>query len=74
MKILITGGSRHLGTELVRRALAIGDETAATCASRCGIVDGLGWFALDVRDRAQVEAVVAAGGAAEERRAPRCIR
>ncbi|MEV8457855.1 sugar nucleotide-binding protein [Streptomyces sp. NPDC052095] len=59
MTILITGGSGFLGTELVRRAVAAGQATAATFATRPGSTPGASWHALDLRDVDRIEAVMA---------------
>ena len=55
MKLLVTGGSGFLGSELVRQAHAAGWEVAATYRSRP--VDGA--VPLDVTDEDAVEALVA---------------
>lgn len=55
MKLLVTGGSGFLGSELVRQARADGWEVAATYRSRP--VDGA--VALDVSDEDAFEALVA---------------
>nr|WSW71514.1 sugar nucleotide-binding protein [Streptomyces sp. NBC_00995] len=59
MSVLIVGGSGFLGTELVRQAAAAGQSTAATYATRPGSAQEAAWHALDLRDLARVEAVVA---------------
>ncbi|WP_331732785.1 sugar nucleotide-binding protein (plasmid) [Streptomyces sp. NBC_00015] len=58
MKVLITGGSGFLGTELVRQAVAAGHETIATFTTRQGHVPDVTWHALDLRDHERVEALV----------------
>ncbi|TXS63795.1 sugar nucleotide-binding protein [Streptomyces sp. sk2.1] len=62
MTALIIGGSGFLGAELVRRAVAAGNATAATFATGPGSVPGVAWHALDLRDPERVEAVVAEVG------------
>ncbi|MFF3941090.1 SDR family oxidoreductase [Streptomyces phaeofaciens] len=63
MTVLIIGGSGFLGTELVRRAAAAGYATAATFATRPPVgFREIAWHALDLRDSARVEAVVAEVG------------
>ncbi|MFE1173995.1 sugar nucleotide-binding protein [Streptomyces sp. NPDC058773] len=59
MKVLITGGSGFLGTELVAQAAAAGRETAATCHSRRGGVPGVAWYQLDLRHPGDIDAVLA---------------
>ncbi|MEU0912479.1 SDR family oxidoreductase [Streptomyces althioticus] len=59
MTILIVGGSGFLGAELARQAVAAGDATAATFATRPGRSPGVSWHALDLRDCARIEAVMA---------------
>ncbi|MFD5009406.1 SDR family oxidoreductase [Streptomyces chartreusis] len=59
MTVLIIGGSGFLGTELVRQAVAAGQQTAATFASRPGKPSGVAWRPLDVRDPARVARVIA---------------
>jgi dTDP-4-dehydrorhamnose reductase len=58
MRVLITGGSGFLGTELVRQAVAAGHETIATFATRQGSAPDVTWHALDLRDHERVEAFV----------------
>lgn len=57
MKVLITGGAGFLGRELVRQAVAAGNEVAATYLSGPGDAD-VAWHALDVRYRRDVTACV----------------
>lgn len=59
MDILIVGGSGFLGTELVRRAAALGYVTTATYRTRRGSAAGVTWQALDLRDAGRVDEVVA---------------
>ncbi|MEU7579855.1 NAD-dependent epimerase/dehydratase family protein [Streptomyces sp. NPDC041068] len=59
MTILIIGGSGFLGAELVRQATAGGHATAATFATKPGSAPGVEWHALDLRDPARIEAVLA---------------
>ncbi|MCM2431085.1 SDR family oxidoreductase [Streptomyces sp. RKAG337] len=59
MDVLIVGGSGFLGSELVRQAVAAGHTTAATFATRPGSIPGATWYALDLRDAARLEAVLA---------------
>ncbi|MFE7761397.1 SDR family oxidoreductase [Streptomyces sp. NPDC057438] len=59
MKLLIIGGSGFLGAELTRRAPAAGFTVAATYTTRPpDAAVGVGRYALDVRDPAQVAAVM----------------
>lgn len=58
MTVLIVGGSGFLGGELIRQALAAGDQVTATYLSRPGDVDGVRWSSLDVRDRTAVEELI----------------
>lgn len=60
MKVLITGGSGFLGTELVRQAAAAGWETAATYCSRPGSLPGASWYQLDLRAPGHIDEVLAA--------------
>ncbi|YCK37606.1 sugar nucleotide-binding protein [Actinomadura sp. ATCC 39365] len=60
MRLLVVGGSGFLGAELVRRGAAAGHEVTATCHTRPGKTAGVAWAPLDVRRRADVEALVAA--------------
>lgn len=60
MKVLITGGSGFLGTELVRQATAAGWETAATYCSRPGSISAASWYQLDVRAPGHIDEVLAA--------------
>lgn len=57
MKVLISGGSGFLGCELVRQALAAGNEVTATYLTRPGEIDGVDWKPLDVRHREDVAAL-----------------
>lgn len=59
MKVLIVGGSGFLGSELVRQAVAAGHPTAATFATNPGSVPDAAWYALDLRDPARIEAILA---------------
>ncbi|MFJ3946256.1 SDR family oxidoreductase [Streptomyces griseoaurantiacus] len=59
MTVLIVGGSGFLGAELVRQAMADGDATAATYATRPGGFPGTTWHALDLRDADRLDALVA---------------
>ncbi|MFJ6381112.1 SDR family oxidoreductase [Kitasatospora sp. NPDC092039] len=59
MTILIIGGSGFLGTELVRQAAAAGHTTAATFTTRPGGTPEVSWHALDLRDFARIEAIMA---------------
>ncbi|MFI6177462.1 sugar nucleotide-binding protein [Nonomuraea sp. NPDC051191] len=59
MRLLVVGGSGFLGGELVRQGVAAGHEVAATCHTRPGEASGVAWSPLDVRRRADVEALVA---------------
>ncbi|MBT3163055.1 sugar nucleotide-binding protein [Streptomyces sp. Vc74B-19] len=59
MTVLIIGGSGFLGTELVRRAIALGHKTAATFISRPGKTSGVAWHRLDVRDPAHIARLIA---------------
>ncbi|WP_299532444.1 sugar nucleotide-binding protein [uncultured Streptomyces sp.] len=72
MKVLIVGGSGFLGSELVRRATALGHPTAATWATRppgggtgqdtggSPTATGATWYPLDLRDPGRIEDVLAA--------------
>ncbi|MGW2220539.1 sugar nucleotide-binding protein [Nonomuraea sp. NPDC001684] len=60
MRLLVVGGSGFLGAELVRQGVAAGHEVTATCHTRPGEAAGVTWAPLDVRRRAEVEALVAA--------------
>ncbi|MFF4192981.1 sugar nucleotide-binding protein [Nonomuraea sp. NPDC001831] len=60
MRLLVVGGSGFLGAELVRQGAAAGHEVTATCHTRPGEAAGVAWAPLDVRRRADVEALVAA--------------
>ncbi|MEU5211807.1 sugar nucleotide-binding protein [Streptomyces sp. NPDC020742] len=60
MKILIIGGSGFLGTELVRQAVAVGWETAATYHSRPSSTAGASWHPLDLRVPGRIDAMLAA--------------
>ncbi|MEV7401987.1 sugar nucleotide-binding protein [Streptomyces sp. NPDC091267] len=59
MDVLIVGGSGFLGSELVRQAIAAGHTTAASFATRPGSIPDATWYALDLRDAARLEAVLA---------------
>lgn len=58
MTVLIIGGSGFLGTELVRQAVAAGQNPAATFHSRPGDHDGATWHRLDLRDPLRLEEVL----------------
>jgi dTDP-4-dehydrorhamnose reductase len=58
MRVLITGGSGHLGGELARQAVRAGHEVAAGYLTRPGDCAGASWHQLDVRDPAEVAAAV----------------
>ncbi|MFI9597428.1 SDR family oxidoreductase [Nonomuraea sp. NPDC052265] len=60
MRLLVVGGSGFLGAELVRQGAAAGHGVTATCHTRPGEAAGVAWSPLDVRRRADVEALVAA--------------
>jgi dTDP-4-dehydrorhamnose reductase len=53
--ILITGGTGYLGGALVRRALAAGNDVAATYFSQPPAHDGATWLPLDIADALLVE-------------------
>ncbi|MEU8760056.1 sugar nucleotide-binding protein [Streptomyces sp. NPDC048659] len=59
MKTLIIGGGGFLGTELLRQAQERVWEADASYHSRPGVARVGGWHRLDVRDRAQVEVLLA---------------
>jgi dTDP-4-dehydrorhamnose reductase len=54
-RLLITGGTGYLGTELVRQALKAGWDVAATSFSRRFSADAARYLYLDVRDQRAVE-------------------
>ncbi|MFI6377242.1 SDR family oxidoreductase [Streptomyces sp. NPDC050546] len=58
MRMLIIGGSGFLGTELLRQAQVRGWEADATFHSRPSAAQAGAWHQLDVRDPAQVEALL----------------
>lgn len=60
--VLIIGGSGFLGVELIRQAVAAGHTTVATYATRPGSTSEVAWHALDLRDAARVDAVMAEVG------------
>ena len=60
MRTLIVGGSGFLGTELLRRATALGDETSATFLTRHADVPDVDWHPLDLRCHDDVSALVGA--------------
>ncbi|WP_424216955.1 SDR family oxidoreductase (plasmid) [Streptomyces sp. BI20] len=60
MRILVVGGSGHLGRSLVRRALAAGHRTASTYHRRPapeGTPDGVDRYRLDIRDPDRIAAL-----------------
>ncbi|MFJ9574526.1 SDR family oxidoreductase [Streptomyces bacillaris] len=59
MDVLIVGGSGFLGSELVRQAVAAGHATAATFATRPRNTPEVMEYALDLRDSARLDAVLA---------------
>jgi dTDP-4-dehydrorhamnose reductase len=60
VRILITGGSGYLGSELARQATRSGAEVVATYLTRAGDCPGIRWERLDVRLRDDVGALVCA--------------
>ncbi|GAB2933394.1 sugar nucleotide-binding protein [Micromonospora polyrhachis] len=58
MTLLVVGASGHLGGEVCRRALAAGQRVVGTYRRAPGVVDGVDWRPLDVRDRAAVGALI----------------
>src|SRR4051812_10661919 len=54
-RLLITGGTGYLGSELVRQAPARDWEVVATYFSRHPSFRGVRWRQLDIRDRSAVE-------------------
>jgi dTDP-4-dehydrorhamnose reductase len=58
-RILITGGTGYLGSELVRQALATGWEVAATYHSQLPTAHQVSWFRLDLRDQAACSRLLA---------------
>lgn len=58
MRLLITGGSGFLGTELARQSLAAGHEVVGTFMTRPGPSPDVHWRGLDIRDRPSVLALV----------------
>ena len=58
-RLLITGGTGYLGSELVRQALAGGWQVAATYLARRPAEDRALWLPLDVRDDRAVEQMFA---------------
>ncbi len=58
--LLITGGTGYLGAELIRQAIAQGQPVAATYHTQAPPpLAGVTWHALDLRDPAAVQQVVA---------------
>jgi dTDP-4-dehydrorhamnose reductase len=57
MKVLISGGSGFLGSELARQSVVAGHDVAATYLTRPGDVDEVNWRSLDVRRREDVAAL-----------------
>ncbi len=55
MRVLITGGSGYLGSEIVGQALAAGWEVVATYFSRRPTSPGAQYLPLDIRDAPDVE-------------------
>jgi len=53
-RILITGGTGYLGTELLQQAGAGGWEVGATSFSHLPDIDGVAWMQLDIRDEPAV--------------------
>jgi dTDP-4-dehydrorhamnose reductase len=53
-RILITGGTGYLGTELIQQARASGWEVGATSFSSLPDNAGITWMQLDIRDRPAV--------------------
>ncbi|WP_344163011.1 SDR family oxidoreductase [Nocardiopsis rhodophaea] len=62
MTVLVVGGSGLLGGEVVRQSVAHGHQVAATYLTRPPDIpiNGVSWSALDVRNRQDVAALVAA--------------
>lgn len=58
MTVLIIGGSGFLGAELIRQAVAAGQDTSATYASRPGTAPGVTWYRLDLRDPAGITGLI----------------
>lgn len=58
VRILIIGGSGHLGSQLVRRACANGDNIAATYRTRPSRTPGVEVHRLDLRDQQQTRALI----------------
>lgn len=58
-RILITGGSGYLGAELAARAGALGWEVTATYHAHTPANQAVRWEALDLRDAAATEALIA---------------
>jgi dTDP-4-dehydrorhamnose reductase len=59
MNVLVFGGTGFVGREVVRQALAAHDQVAATYLTRSPDAPAPAWFAVDIRDRAQVSELTA---------------
>jgi len=57
-RILITGGTGYLGTELLQQARAGAWEVGATSFSHLPQDDGVAWMQLDIRDEPAVTRAV----------------
>lgn len=58
MTVLVVGASGHLGGEVSRRYLAAGETVVGTYQRGVGVVEGVDWHRVDIRDRAAVAALV----------------
>jgi dTDP-4-dehydrorhamnose reductase len=58
IRILVVGGSGYLGETLVRHALHPGNEVVATCFSQPRKDQDVGWYRVDICDRAAVRQLI----------------
>lgn len=59
MTLLVVGASGYLGGEVCRQAVAAGRRVVGTYRRAPGMIEGVDWMPLDVRDRAAVHALLA---------------